>query len=100
MNDDFWKDVINGLQIPAPDMSTLENPSETIEAVDEESKETAKYDLKSVGQFSRVSMDVYFFTDNETKKFFMMQHQSMEDMGEMTLKKATEIVKRRNKRKN
>jgi hypothetical protein len=92
---DFWKDAINKLTGPFPEAGTEPPDYEFIKEV----KTYDGMDPSSVGNFSRISLDIYFFFDQVNHKYFMMQNQKMFDLGEMTLEEAAEIVKKRQKRK-
>lgn len=92
---DFWKNVINSITAPFPEVGSAPPVEETIK----DAKAFNGIDPNSVGNFSRITLDIYFFMDTKSNKYFMMQSQKMVDLGEMTLGEAAEIVKRRQRRK-
>lgn len=100
---DYWAKIINGMTGPFPEVGAdppiLE--STTIEAteVTKEVKTSSEINPEAVGNLSRVTMDLYFFMDSETSKYFLMQNQIMRDLGEMTLEEAAEIVKKHKRRR-
>lgn len=76
----------------------VEPPKEEIIEPPEEKELIGGIDPEATGNFSKITMDVYFFMDHETRKYFMMQDQRMVDFGDIPLRKAVEIVKRKQKR--
>lgn len=92
----FWRNQLKNLRGPLPEVG-LEPPKD--ETIKEPQKELiGGIDSESIGTLSKISMDIYFFLDNETNKYYMMQGQSMVDFGERTLKQAIEIAKRKQRR--
>lgn len=96
----FWRGALSKLRGPFPEIGLPPPVEETTkEAEPEQEKNLINgIDPDAVGNFSKITMDVYFFMDFETHKYFMMQGQTMADYGEMTLRKAVEKVKRRQRR--
>lgn len=88
--DDFWKKVINGLDIPFPDIG--------VEAPKKPEEEEEDVEGSATGHLSRVTLDVYFFLNNETNRNYLMQSQTMHDYGEMTFKQAAAIIKKKHKK--
>lgn len=96
--EEFWRDTINSLRGPFPEIGA-DPPIEEIAKIEEPEKELINgIDQNSSGNLSKITMDVYFFMDDDTHKYYMMQSQTMTDYGELTLKKAIEMVKRKQKR--
>jgi hypothetical protein len=94
----FWRKTLDTLRAgPLPEVG-LEPSQEETKAEIPKKELIGGFDPDSIGNFSKITMDVYFFMDQETHKYFMMQGQFMNDYGEMSLKKAMEMVKRRQKR--
>lgn len=97
-SEEFWRTQLSALRGPLPEVGT-DPPMEEIQVEPEDDfKATNGIDPQSIGNFSKVTMDIYFFMDTESNRYFMMQSQSMTDFGEMSLQKAAEMVKRKQKR--
>lgn len=88
--EDYWKNTINSMIGPFPEMG--------IEPPDLESINDGRAHLETLGNFSKVTLDVYFFLNSKENKYFTMQTQVMTDFGEISLGKAVEMV-RKKKRK-
>lgn len=97
--EDFWRNVINKIEGPFPEVG-IGPPIPEVIKVEEEPKPDVPpaLDLTQTGNFSRVTMELYFFLDGNTQKYFTMQNQNITDFGEMTLGKAVQIVRRRKKK--
>lgn len=92
----FWRKTLEGLRGPFPEIG--DDPP-AIELEEEEEKPTiGGIDPDALGNFSRLTMDVWFFMNTETNKYYMMQSQGMTDYGEKVLREAVEMVKRRQRR--
>lgn len=95
-SEDFWRQQINALNVPLPEIGSDPPASETEQG--EKKVLIGGIDPDSAGNFSKITIDVYFFLNPATNKYFMMQTQNMMDYGEISFKKATEIVKRKQRR--
>lgn len=93
--EDFWRSHINQLRGPFPEAGVEPPLEESIGEV----KTINGLDPATLGNFTCVTMDIYFFMDAKTNKYFLMQNQKMIDLGEMSLERAAALVKRRQKRK-
>src|SRR5258706_8211482 len=93
----FWRKELNALRGPFPEVG-LEPPKEETTIEEPEKESIGGIDPDTTGNFSKITMDIYFFMDHETHKYFMMQGQSLTDFGEKTLREAVEIVKKKQKR--
>jgi hypothetical protein len=83
--DDFWRNQINALTGPFPEVGA--HPPE----MELEAATTAKR-----GRFMKMSFDVFLFADIEENKCLMIYNQQrMWDYGEMTLVEALAKAKRR-----
>jgi len=96
-SEDFWRNAINGLDIPLPEIGT--DPPQEEQIVEERTDLINGLPPETKGNFSKVTMDIYFFMSPIAQKYFMMQAQNMTDYGEVSVKRAVEIVKRRQRRK-
>jgi len=89
--EDFWRKAINSLTGPFPEVG-LGPP------VDEVVSDKPQVDPNLSGNLSRITMDIYFFLNPETNKYFTMQNQTMTDFGEVTLAEAAEMVRKRKRK--
>lgn len=88
---DFWKQIINSLTGPFPEVGQEAPETELI-------KDSDGINIDVKGNFFRVSMDIYFFLDLESGKYYTMQNQTMHDFGEMDLGAAIELAKKKKKK--
>lgn len=93
----FWRKTLDTLKGPFPEVG-LAPPVEEIEKVEPPKELINGIDPESLGSFSKVTVDLYMFLEQDTRKCYMMQSQIMTDYGEVQLKKAIEIVKRKQRR--
>ncbi len=98
-SEQFWRAQLEALRGPIPEIGEEPPADEVVVSKKEDFKDTNGIDPESIGNFSKVTMDVYFFMNTEDNRYFMMQTQSMTDFGEMSLQQAVEAVKKRRKRK-
>lgn len=84
--EEYWREQINGLSGPFPEVGRLPPELEVI-----------PQDIRiRRGKFTKMSFDVYLFTDIEDNRSFMISNnQKMWDFGEMTLPEAIVKAKRR-----
>jgi len=98
-SEEFWRNAINGLRGPLPEVGA--DPPTIEEVTEEEDKELiGGYDPDSLGNFSKITVDIFFFMNPMEHKYYMMQAQNMTDYGEIKLSKAAEIAKRKQRRNN
>ncbi len=73
-----WRNIINDIDIDLPsdgiDASTLESIPKNVP------------ELEDVGDFSKLTTEVYFFVDKKTKKTYTMQKHWMTEYGEVPLR--------------
>lgn len=96
---EFWRKVVNDLTGPFPEIGLEPSASETIDDDQADGDMEAVDPKTQIGNLSRVSVDIYFFLNHETGKYYMMQGQNMWDYGDMTLDKALQMVRRKQGRK-
>ena len=99
---DYWKNIINSLTGPFPEVGDdppTEESTSLTPVIPKVTKTFNGIDPDAMGKLSKITMNIYFFFDNESNKQFLMQDQRMLDLGEMTLSEAAEIVKRSKRRK-
>ena len=90
--EDFWRTIVNSLStVPFPEVGSEPPLEETI-------SDSPQVDPALIGNFSRVSMDIYFFLDPNTHKYFTFQNQYMIDYGKVTLGEAAEMVRKRKRK--
>ena len=82
-----WRTVINGLTGPFPEVGADPSPTE--------SQDRQKLELDDMGEFSRLSMVIYFFTDNETGKTFTTQRHWLTEYGDVSLRDALSEIKKK-----
>lgn len=93
MDESFWKDIINGLNLPnLPDMPIIEEEFE-------EEPEEIRLELKEAS-ILRLKFDIYLISplDDEGKAYMVNSGQRLEDMGIMKVGEALAIIKRRNQK--
>lgn len=99
---DYWENIINSLTGPFPEVGDDPPTEESMSLTPVIPKVTKKFngiDPDAVGKLAKITMNIYFFFDNETNKQFLMQDQRMSDLGEMTLAEAAEIVQKNKRRR-
>jgi len=87
MKDIDWRQIVNGLTGPFPEVGS--GPSEI------ESQDRQRLELDDMGEFHKLSMVIYFFTDNETGKTFTTQRHWLTEFGEVSLREALSAIKRK-----
>lgn len=97
-SEEFWRAAINKLRGPLPEVGKEPPAIEKVEEAVVQKDLINGLDPETLGNFSKITMDVYFFMDQGTHKYFMMQAQTMTDYGEIELRKAVDMVKRKQKR--
>lgn len=86
VNDIDWRKVVNNINGPFPEIGS-DIPELEIIRKD-------KIGLQDKGEFSKLSMVVYFFSDKETGKTYSTQRHWLVEFGEVPLKQAIEAIKR------
>ena len=95
--EDYWRKVVNSLRGPFPEVGAGP-PVDEVVSVHEVVSEKPQVDPALTGNLSRITMDIYFFLDPKTNKYFTMQNQTMVDFGEVTLGEAAEMVRKRKRK--
>lgn len=85
-----WEKIINSLTGPFPETGA--------NAPERESILQEGLDLDIRGSFFKVAMDIYFFLDLSTGKYYTMQNQDMRDFGEISLRQAIDLAKKRKRK--
>jgi len=81
-----WRNVINGMVGPFPEGGEEMPELEIIKK--------NKVGLEDKGEFSKLSMVIWFFTDSETGKTYTMQKHWLIDHGEVSLREALLAIKK------
>jgi hypothetical protein len=96
---DFWASIINNLTGPFPEIGSEPPLIETSLATPVKETNSKTIDPEAIGNLSKVTVEMYLFFTTENKRQFLMQNQTMRDLGEMTLEEAAEIVKNAKKKR-
>jgi hypothetical protein len=80
-----WENIINGLTGPFPEVGS--NPPD-IEMFKK------KFNPDDLGQFSKLTTEIYFFVDKDTKKTYTKEKHWIVEYGEVSLKDAQEAIKK------
>jgi len=95
----FWRRTLESLRGPMPEVGEDPPKEETgIEVAAEPPELIGGLSPEALGNLSKVTIDIFFFMDQESHKYFMMQSQNMVDYGEVPLRKAVEMAKRKQRR--
>lgn len=81
-----WRDLINDLDGPFPEEGT--GPP------DIEMFPKKKFNPEDLGQFSKLTTEIYFFIDKETKKTYTKEKHWIVEYGEVPLKEAIAAIKK------
>lgn len=86
MDDMDWRKVINDLNGPFPEVGSDIPELEVIRK--------SKVGPDDPGDFSKLSMVVYFFVDKETGKTYSTQKHWLVEYGEVPLREAIQVIKK------
>lgn len=87
-----WRSIINGLPGPFPEVG--DDPPDMEMIPEEEPPNKFNLKMDTVGEYSKLIVEIHFFNVPETGKKYTMQNHLMEDYGELTLKEVLQSIKK------